>query len=396
MMPPRSPDRDVILLHDFTSAERALGTTTARVKLDAVPYKTPDGRFVNIEKLLFVIGVDVDTDGTPSADIEAERILASFTNMELAMLGGTHILYPGGTAMDLRVPHFLHVIREQRAVPAMPSDAGATSGADVFSAQFIVPVGFAGGGDREGFTRRDALIPRHFFMETDGADSLTFDIPAEAAAGTIGAVSGVTLQSVDQLRVYAVVRYTKHPIVDALPAVRYKSTSLLSQIEQPIAKTSSAHFTEYCGLRQLATDTEALTFASAGALSIAFGAHKLHVAQTISRMTDMLRAKVNLSRPSLADRFAPITGHLPFVWGGGVVNRDGMGRTPVEWELATLGASRTSVRVLKSECHTWADEHIARGAEALGVPQDRLRSLRERVRTVDIDPELLPRRVKIG
>lgn len=386
-------NRDVILLKDFTSTERALGSSNRRVTFENVP--TMRGKlWTHIRRILVSFTADVDSASAANDPVASERVLAQIANMRMHMLGGAVELLPGGDC-DLRVPTFLQkAIRDQRAFPALPSDALDASAADVYSSDtFRATFGFGAAQDRAGM-RRDGALLRAFFTDLLGQDSLSFDILSASAAASVGAVSDVTFNSLGALKVYAEVSYDPHPILDALPRLSYFETSDQQRRIHPIDGAAREHRSEYVGFRQREEDTEALTFANFGDLTLRHGDFTRMAAKPIAEIVDAMAGfGTNLSRATLANRYLPVTGHLPLLWDGPVANRDQFGRSPLYYDTTSLGSSRTKVRILQSELTSWPDTPLARAAKALDVAPDRLKALRERVRTVEIDPEILPRRI---
>ncbi len=394
------PGHDAYLMRSFTAAERALATTDRQATFETVPSRI-NGRWNHLESIVVVAEMDVDSDGTPTADLAAERLLASISNLRLSMLRGAHVLLPGGD-VDLRVPHFLKAMRDGRIPSNLPADAGNASAADIFPNAWAVPITFAGSGQRPGRSRRDGLIPIAFFSDVRGQDSLRFDILAEAAAASIGAVAGVTVTDpFDSLEVWAITRSLPHLIVDALPSMRYVQTTDVSDYIRPIREDREAHLTEYCGFRQREEDTEGLTFASAGSLRLEHGDDASKPARTqaqIQNSRDAIDAAI-VDRPiwqaaaAQDRRYMTGAGHLPFVYAGPQVDRDALGRTPVLYDITSFGASRVSARILQSEIHTWHDSEIVPAADAVGLTAAQFKDRLQEVRSIDVHPGLLPRRL---
>ena len=386
-----------------TQDGRALGTT-GRIDLSSVPTQLPDKRYVHVAGLLARIVADVDSDGAPAADLAAERVLASFANFRWGALSGKIPLFEGGD-IDARVARFLEVaVRNGVAFPVLDGDAGNASAADIFPDTFGLVIRFPhGGAARAGGARADGVIFRGLFQDLLGADAFRYDVLAEANAASIGAVAGVTLNSFARVTWYALLYADPYPILDAVPRLRYATTNDLDDEIMPIDSSTRAHAVEYIGARQREEDTEALTFASAGDLTLRHGAYTVQTARSMAQMSDMDQGRAAMSGlpidaggAVIDARYAPVTGHLPFAWSWPRSDRDHWPRAPLAYTLSSAGASRTSIRLLRSELHTWTDDQIATAARELGVPADRLSELRERVRTVQIDPNLVPRRIVIG
>lgn len=385
--------------------------TEIHASFDGVPRKIGSD-WVHLQGYLWDFDIDVDSDGTPSSDLEGERVYGqAITELSQHILGGKREIF-GGEAVDGRVLRFLAGMREGVTNYGLddPSDNGADSEADIFGGTTQLMYMFSRApGDLKG-GERDGCIPMVF---VDESDELIWKVPGDGA-GPLGAESGVDLQDpvLNHLRLYALLRLEPRPIIGPEHRIRYRQQSSTAHRIDPILPERRRRVAEYVGLRQREEDTEALTWANSGNWTVLFPrlgnfslyGRELSAGDVKEAWTPAERLNARSIGRSQASGvggqdMAVVDGHMPFIWAGGGAKRADYGRTPVHWSTTSLGQSRDTgdgqPRELTSEYYSHDEANVREMEKRLGLSAGRLDELIDTVRVTSLDASLIPRLVDV-